>query len=98
MDLFRLVGEVKTLLRRLVPLGLGVLDEGGVHGGELVGLSVQGSLQIGGRIADAARGAEMGERVHRLRGGNGPEHLCDAGITFLLRLGRESQRREEEQR
>ena len=91
VNLLRLVGEVEAPLCGRVPLGLGVLDEPGIHGGELVGLPVQGCLQVAGRIADPVHGAEVGGRVHRLRGGDGTEHLRDAGIPLFVRLIREGQ-------
>ena len=45
---------------------MAILDELGIHGGELVGLPVQGCLQVAGRIADPVHSPEVSGRVNSI--------------------------------
>ena len=91
MDLFHGVGELEAAKGPGRPFGPGIVDHPRVHLLELVGLAVDGLLEILLRGPDPLELPQVGVGVDRLRLRRGPEQLRRLFEPLLLGLLRESE-------
>ena len=91
MDFFDGIGVAERNHRRLVPFGLGLLDEAGIHFLELMPLAVDGGLKVLLRVLHAAHDPQVGVGMNGFRSGSGTEQLGDLGMALGIGLGGEGE-------
>ena len=84
VDFFHLVGKVKILGNGALAFSLGLLDHVGVHGGEFVGFTFDGRLEVGHSVADFASVAQMCVGMDGFGGGSSAEQLGNLGHAFFV--------------
>ena len=84
MNFFHLIGKVKILGNCSLTFGLGLLDHGGIHVGELVGFTFNGRLQVRHGVADFASIFQMGMGVHGFGSSGSAKKLGNLMQTFFI--------------
>ena len=87
MDFFHLIGKVKILGNGALAFGLGLFDHVGVHGGEFVGFTFDGRLEVGHGVADFASILEVGMSVNGFSSRSSAEQLGNLMHAFLVGSG-----------